>query len=297
MTTVYNTSGPYSHGSDAAFQTWITALHNLIVGCGLVQTSDTGQLDFATAARPGATNTMAGFRMYRFNDSLQATAPIFIKLFVGNGASTVGTSFGWQIAIGIATDGAGGLVAPITAGTIVATKGTATYGVGTNGNFACHTAGAAWIAFQQKGISDGAIAAFAVFRTCGDDGLPTGEGCTFYAHTGNNGQSTTSVHSLRFEATAAVIGSNTFLPTLIPLAVTDSHVGIDIQIFPHWSMTRRVRQNPFAFSYMNSELTNGVAISAAPFAGLTHTYMPLQGYTMGANPVASNGHGNALIWE
>jgi len=93
--------------SAAAFRKWVQGIHDAFVACGWVQTADTGQIaDISTLAVP-AINTAAGYRMYRLDDALQATAPIYIKFEPGVGSSSTRPTL-W-FTIGRTTNGAGTL--------------------------------------------------------------------------------------------------------------------------------------------------------------------------------------------
>jgi hypothetical protein len=92
-------------GDDATWRARCTDIHNFMVGAmGLVQTADTGQLDFTTAIKPGVGYAVLGYRMYRFNDAAQSTHPIFVKVGYGTGATS--NFFGLYIYIGESTNGA-----------------------------------------------------------------------------------------------------------------------------------------------------------------------------------------------
>jgi hypothetical protein len=67
---------------DATFRAWGSGIAAQIAAMGLVQTSDTGQINWVTVARP-ALNTIAGYEIWRFNDALQATKPVFIRIDYG----------------------------------------------------------------------------------------------------------------------------------------------------------------------------------------------------------------------
>jgi len=79
--------------TNANFQAWVNEIYNaLVTTCGLsVHTADTGQM-----AAPCTTNRFAadityaadGYYMFKFNDTLQATSPIFIKLEFGMSLAT-----------------------------------------------------------------------------------------------------------------------------------------------------------------------------------------------------------------
>lgn len=75
-----------AHSSDATFRTWVAEVIAQLLAVGLTQTADTGQIDTATATRPG-TNTSGGYAIFRFNDTAHSTTPIFFKLEFGTASS------------------------------------------------------------------------------------------------------------------------------------------------------------------------------------------------------------------
>lgn len=91
---------------DASFRLWGSGIAAAIQGVGFTKTGDTGQIDFATVARPSASN-FAGYEMYAFSDTLQATLPVFIKVEYGVTGSTATPAL--RVSVGTATDGAGTL--------------------------------------------------------------------------------------------------------------------------------------------------------------------------------------------
>ncbi|MCI4437878.1 MAG: hypothetical protein JHC33_13810 [Ignisphaera sp.] len=101
-----------SYATDAAFRTANQAISTAIQAVGLIQTSDTGQINWTTVAKPGVAYTFAGYEMYRFNDSLQSTSPIYLKIEYG-----VGMSFSYSalaFTVGTGTDGAGNLTGNVS---------------------------------------------------------------------------------------------------------------------------------------------------------------------------------------
>lgn len=107
--------------TDAGFRAWGLAIRTAIVAAGLVQTSDTGQIDFGTVSAPSAGN-YGGYDIFRFDDAAQATDPIYLKLEYGRGA----TSGRHQLRLtgGTATNGAGTITNG--SGTIALVAGTGT---------------------------------------------------------------------------------------------------------------------------------------------------------------------------
>lgn len=104
---------------------------------GLVQTSDTGQTSAGSLAGVNA-NTVAGYQIWRFNDALQATKPIYFKIEWGGGTLTY--SMGIWITIGTGSNGSGTITGtlfprthiPTAAGSSTAYVGTSVCSASTN---------------------------------------------------------------------------------------------------------------------------------------------------------------------
>lgn len=92
---------------DAELRSWGSAVSAQLAACGLVQTADTGQINWATVTKPAAGATPAGYEIWRFNDALQATKPVFIKVEYGTGGAA--TFCAMWLTVGTGTNGAGTL--------------------------------------------------------------------------------------------------------------------------------------------------------------------------------------------
>lgn len=132
------TQGPLTtttHTTDAEWRAQAQLVHDTVVGAGLVQTADTGQLDIATTARPTLASEMKGYRIYKWTDPLDGEE-IFLKLEFGNSA-TAGR-FGMASTFGLGSDGAGNLTQATTRlANLVgnATTGGTLYGCSSSGGF------------------------------------------------------------------------------------------------------------------------------------------------------------------
>lgn len=115
MTTTIFAAAP-SNISDATFRAWGSGLSAAFAAVGLVKTSDTGQIDWSTVLAPTVGNTYMGYEIWRLNDSLQATAPIFFKIEYGG--STTFASPSWRWTIGKGSDGSGAITGTILAATV-----------------------------------------------------------------------------------------------------------------------------------------------------------------------------------
>lgn len=107
MATHRNTASKTSSiNDDATFRASIVAMRAALAAVGLVQTSDTGQIDPVTVAKPVGVSTSAGYEIWRFNDARQADFPVFIKVEYGT-SSVNATSLAMWMTVGSATNGAG----------------------------------------------------------------------------------------------------------------------------------------------------------------------------------------------
>lgn len=95
--------------SNEGFRKWIQFVHDAFANCGLVQTSDTGQIDIASAEPGSVANTPAGYEIWRFDDALQSAHPLFIKVEYGRGGHASSNVPAVWFTVGRATDGAGTL--------------------------------------------------------------------------------------------------------------------------------------------------------------------------------------------
>jgi hypothetical protein len=112
----------FSNNTDALFRAWINEIHTAITAFGWVRTADTGQIDFATVARPAAINTFQGYAIYRMDDALQATAAVFLRIDFGTGSATDAPALKIRLAIG-GTDGAGNLTGNVSTSQTLNTSG------------------------------------------------------------------------------------------------------------------------------------------------------------------------------
>lgn len=110
------------NGSLASFNDFGSKVSSALQAAGLVKTNDTGQIDWATnTAYPNnVAGVSIGYEIYRFSDTLQDSAPVFLKIEYGSfGNSSISTGFG--ITIGSGSDGAGNITGIIYSRTTVGT--------------------------------------------------------------------------------------------------------------------------------------------------------------------------------
>lgn len=139
----------------------------------LVQTSDTGQVNWATVTSTPPTNVLRDYEVYRFTDALQATKPIFIR-FDYTASSTTAQL---RISVGTGTDGAGNLTGTTTPSALLSnfagsSMSTYNYYFASDGSYLTLVAGV-----NSEGSTIGRntmVAAVERFRD--QDGTPNGQG-------------------------------------------------------------------------------------------------------------------------
>lgn len=103
-----------AQSTDAEFRTWGSAISAALQSL-LVKVTQTGEVNWSTVTKPSAGNTSQGFEVYRFADSLQSTAPVFIKIEYGSSGTAIRP--GLWLTVGKGQDGAGNLTGVLLART------------------------------------------------------------------------------------------------------------------------------------------------------------------------------------
>lgn len=111
MTTVPISTAP-DMTSDATFRTWGLAISNAMAAIGWVKVTDAAQINWATVSKPSAANTAAGYEIWGMDDTLQATAPVYLKIEYGSGGSSA-TYPGVWVTLGTGHNGVGALTGQV----------------------------------------------------------------------------------------------------------------------------------------------------------------------------------------
>lgn len=105
-----------SNADTALFRAWGSAVSTAL-GTILTRVTQTGEINWATVNAPVAANTFQGFEVYRLNDSLQATAPLFFKFEYGSSGSTTISAI--RLTVGKGTNGSGTITGVLQAPMVV----------------------------------------------------------------------------------------------------------------------------------------------------------------------------------
>lgn len=287
-----------TNATDASFRSWGSTLAAAIVTAGLIKTTDTGQVDWATVTTSATVGLSRGYEVYRFNDPLQSTAPIFIKLEFGTSASSANTPGAW-VTIGTGSDGAGNITGVLMARTPVnraaALSGSAAWPV-----YVCVKDGFFGLAafHGNGGVNRGGIL-LVVERVKDDAAANLDE--AIYVLSGSLSLNSPTGQVIVFSSGAIYTG----VACHIPQGATASVVGSDVQVFRHFPPTPRLRYSSGVCTYVNSEFASGTAsaFTLALVGSTPRTYIPLGnlGIASGAEVMAltalSSGSALAMLWE
>lgn len=269
------TSTVIDHLTNASFRTWVTEFISLLTtGGALVQLADGSgsgqggtQINLATVAL-GAANQDHGYAVFRFDDSLQSTAPYFFRFGFGTGASagvprvrvTVGT---------ICVDGVIG--GELLAATIINRLANPTNVATPVNSWACGNAGQINLAWKAGGADVGYLL-FCAYRIRDHSGAQTADGLSLVVTTSD--ANATAVKRCFRRVSAATFGPSQW-GCLVPMEVASSVTsGGDRQCFRHFSVIPEARPDLELLTLVASEAGSaGTVFPARPTGGVDRNYV------------------------
>jgi hypothetical protein len=213
-------------GSAVDQRAMLQEIVNALTACGLIQTGDTGQSNLATysygGGNPSAFQTGSGnLLMFRFNDALQATAPIFLRMRFFSKDNGGNWFASMDAHIGSGSNGGGGLTG------VVGTEVNAPY-IGRRDGYVMASGDGSSVYVFWTTFPGAAVVAnmLMIERTRNPDGTPNGDGAFFLL-----GQSSTfNAYLLDFRAGVAGAVRGWF-PAIDP-SLGRSNIGMDMAISP-----------------------------------------------------------------
>jgi len=172
--------------TDAAFRAWGSALSTALQAL-FTKVTQTGEVNWSTVSKPATSGASAGFEVYRFNDSMQATAPVFFKVEYGAFAGGTIRPCMWMT-VGKGADGSGNITGVLFARSVIAGGNYVWTAIPQNsyigsGDGSCLVM-SVWP--SDSASQSGAGQAFALERSRDDNGNPTGAGLFWSRSTDGN---------------------------------------------------------------------------------------------------------------
>lgn len=231
MTHTSFTEAP-TNATDAQFRAWGSALSAALATVGMVKVATAGQIDWSTVAAPTTNKTIQGFEIWRFNDDLQATHPIYVKLEYGSSFWSTAAP-GLAVTIGKGASGADitdVLVAQtyVSDGTTTATQASSStpmeHIVATCSGGACLV-----IVMCAADASVYGSPVVIIERSRDNAGAATGDGLVFACSMGNATSATQSLPPNPFVAVAynSMIQNRGPVPAVLPYTIAGSALAVN----------------------------------------------------------------------
>lgn len=281
----HTASAAYTNATDAQFRAWGSMISTALSTLGWVQTADTGQINWTTVLAPTVGNTIMGYEVWRMNDSLQSSSPVFMKIEYSSGAAAANPLL-W-FTFGTASNGTGTLTGHVTtrlSRTFAASaSNVSSLFSGTSSRFSM---------FFGFGLNSAANGLWLnIERTRDASGNETIEGF-IWAH------GTSAAVSIQFVSTAAGLGVvETTLGVLMP-SLGGGASGSSIAVYPVFA-TKGVFLNPLLgiLGYFTATIGDGSS-PAFGYYGNTHTYIALGvRVTTAILRGGSTGGSLMILWE
>ena len=279
----YTASAILQNASTTQFRAWGSLISTGLSSIGMVQTTDTGQINWSTVTVPGNA-TYAGYEIWRFADTLQATKPVFVKVEYGTYTTSTGVASSIRISVSNATNGAGVLNGTVTSTTYVIQSQYVEVSTVVKPFYFCGDLSS--MVFTMPTSTDAGgfrPSLFMVERSRNGDGTPNGDGIMFSMMQGygwkdgtSYGDSYTQVLSF---LTVAAGNSLRYLPIACPGAFgywdTSGLDGNTANYFPYLAYTPKVEAQALSllgcYAYAQPQL---VTVSTL-VNGASHTYLSL----------------------
>jgi hypothetical protein len=293
--TVASSTSPINHTSDAGFRAWGSEFAAKLAAVGMVQTADTGQINWTTVTRPGG-GTMAGYEIWRFANSF-----IYIKFQYGTGASANQPEI--QSQAGSGSNGSGTLTGQTDTNAGCTAQLNPDSTVTNYTSRWCHIDSAAGAAFSVswKEISCSSGTANMGFLVYGQTMSPVGLLTTGFQRVRMALTPNVSVRmqSVRFIATAATF--NDVCSVIVPGDPQTSSTASTGAQQAYWIPMNVPDVIPFSWActVLIGEAARGSTLSVAMVSAANHTYISPGQILSGANygPYSPNFYTCAMIYE
>jgi hypothetical protein len=251
-----------SQTSDATFRATGLGVANCFTGGGWVRQNDTGIINWTTVVRGGA-NTVAGWDLFRMNDSLSGSYPCYVKMEIGQG-SQVGILLIY-LTIGTGTDGAGTITGQIGSRITLGPSSGTSY---TLSNSKC-SSDTNRINFWWYSTTNGFHVFFAIERSHDSSGADTNEGIMTVMGSVGGG-----THAQFIPYTGTIGVDRAYTAAVTPATGTGAY-GTEVYIFPV-RIWYKSETSPFLgfYTYFNADLTQYNPITTTCWDGASRSIYP-----------------------
>lgn len=305
MANAYYWSSPYAEGdNNTDIRSLGSELNAAMLASGLVQTSDTGQVNWGTVTVPGSVSTLYGYEVWSI---LGGALCVRIEWYSpSNLAGTFTPRF--KYIIGTGSDGSGNITGVIFTSTL--TTANNTLSSGNKPSYISNPSSGDFFGLVYKvgGVTSGgsytpSALAFCIEKTVDGTGAPDGFGYVITCHDEAVGGASGLVSAKKavWVIATGMLYALTNLFCIVPRGLTDSSVGTDKQAFVHQVAANRVRLSHGVCTVVASEAlpntTFNICVVGDPVSA-TRGYVSV-GYGIGGSHAgsSSNTYSCAILWE
>ena len=272
----------------AASRAYVALFETVLTAGGWIQTADTGQTASGSFIAGTTLLTSNGYQVWRMNDALQGSFPVFVKLEWGTGVAT--NSFGMWITIGTGSNGSGtitgilGARMALSANTVYASS-VPSYVSATSSRLTAYCS-------YDTGALVGVF--FDLERSKDSTGADTSSGVIFQSMSGN---SLIQAQYLPFSGVTRAVQATFSAPVVLSLgSLADGGGNIGMVPLLPQSPTGPVNPGFGALAYFGTDLTVAQMISVTVRGG-SHTYFTAGTGGFAANIFGFNGSNLAFLYE
>jgi len=248
------------------FQSWGSMVANAFNTAGWVKITGVGEIDWTTASSNASPTTSWGFEIWRMNDALQSTAPVYIRLDYGSGASAVTPRIWTQFGSGYSGNA---LMGPITTNLASSTQSASAGGLWTS-----YFSGANNRMQMSLFTASANNLVYSIERTHDANGNDTDEGILFAS------SNTSTAHMQTYwnrslGTTGTEIGVGAFLPS-----IGSGATGTTTTMYPLYFASGRYSNPALGLLIAYAATVTSYSAINLTFFGTSHTYLPIpQGMT------------------
>ena len=286
MATATASIAPYN-GTLATMRAFAQFISDNIQAFGMVKTADTGQTAASALPIGSGSLVVAGYEVFRFNDALQSTAPIYVKIEYGTYTTTIPCIW---VTIGTSTDGAGNITGVIGPRTIFSS--TAAASATPYASFISGGPNGFRVAFYTGAQNVGYILIFSVERTKDAAGVDTADGCYF------QGNSYVGWACMYVPFTGSIRAQQVYPLVPVTFGTLSLADGSNVGMVPIHPMGKRGPGNALSnlLVYYQPDTAAQVPVTVV-YNGGSHVYVPL-GVSPGATYLTNwVSYGFALLYE
>jgi hypothetical protein len=285
-------SFPVANTNDAEFRAWGVDVSTSFGLVGLIQTADTGQINWTTVTRPGVTATMAGYEIWRFSDS-----SVFFRIEYGTGSNVLAP--GLRLTVGTGSNGAGTLTGTVSSTQTINPNNTGVTDLGIpKQSFMSHSVDRGFLGVMlwlNAQTADASWAEFTICRVTDQNGAPINVGATVYNTRVVSSGAAYAVQALNFQTNSARTVNTAGEYSFIPQGILSTLVGTDQQAFMHWTAMPRIYPVPQMLTVLEAEFATGQTFITTPIGTTPRTYITLSNRATG-DPVSTASR-CAMLWE